>query len=136
MQGVADALWNAFGGDMSWMGFYIDQPNAPDEQRMTLGPCRDTPACSPIGLHGVCGKALLTQQVQIIRDVADLGENYIACDPRDRSEIVIPLLDECGRCDAVLDVDSWEVGAFDHTDARALEDVLRRAALSTGTSID
>lgn len=114
---------------VSWVGFYLDQPEQPDETRMMLGPRRNKPACSPIGLHGACGRALQSKQTLIVRDVAELGASYIACDPRDRSEIVIPLLDDTGHCWGVLDVDSWDVGAFDQHDADGFSSVLRAAGL-------
>ena len=135
MRLVVDALWNALHDKgVSWVGFYIDQLGAADGERMILGPRRDKPACSPIGLHGACGQALVSGKVLIVRDVADLGPNYIACDPRDRSEIVIPLIDQSGDgggegCWGVLDVDSWDVGAFDERDAEGLISVLRAAGL-------
>lgn len=127
---VVDALWERFGGrGVSWVGFYLDQPDQPGDVRMILGPCRDKPACSPIGMHGACGQALRSRQTLIVRDVKDLGSNYIACDPRDRSEIVVPLVDASGRAWAVLDVDSWEVGSFDQSDDAGLRLVLTRAGL-------
>lgn len=137
MHAVVDALWSVFGEHqpMSWVGFYLDQPDAPDERRMVLGPCRDKPACSPIGLHGVCGQALLDRETKIIRDVNDLGEKYIACDPRDRSEIVIPLVDEGGTCWGVLDVDSWDAGAFSEQDAEGLQRVLINAGLTVQSTV-
>ena len=99
---------------------------------MILGPRRDKPACSPIGLHGVCGKALLSKETLIVRDVKELGDDYIACDPRDQSEIVIPLIDEHGICWGVLDIDSYEIGAFDKSDLRGLSVLLRTAELLAG----
>ena len=66
----------------------------------------------------------------VVRDVAELGENYIACDPRDRSEVVIPLFDETGRCWGVLDVDSHELGAFSDADVTGLGRLLRKAGLT------
>jgi putative methionine-R-sulfoxide reductase with GAF domain len=126
MQTVANALWNALGDlGVSWCGFYIDQPDEQDDRRLVLGPHRDKPACSPIGLHGACGQALLARRTLIVRDVSELGERYIACDPRDRSEIVVPLIDNADRCWGVLDVDSFEIGAFDASDDVGLRDVLR-----------
>jgi putative methionine-R-sulfoxide reductase with GAF domain len=128
MRAVVDALWDAFHDHgVSWIGFYLDQPGESDDRRMVLGPCRDKPACSPIGLHGVCGQALTSGQTRIVEDVESLGPNYIACDPRDRSEIVIPLRRRSGQAWGVLDVDSWEVGAFD-----VLDDVGLRMVLAAG----
>jgi putative methionine-R-sulfoxide reductase with GAF domain len=130
MQTVADALWNALHDQgVSWVGFYLDHPDETDDERLVLGPHRDKPACSPIGLHGVCGQGLRFGATRIVPDVSELGADYIACDPRDRSEIVIPLIDENDRCWAVLDLDSWEVGAFDERDEEGLKQVLRSAGL-------
>jgi L-methionine (R)-S-oxide reductase len=130
MQAVADALWDALSDKgVSWVGFYLDRPNEPDDQRLRLGPCRNKPACSPIGLHGVCGQAVRFQRSRIVPDVADLGSEYIACDPEDRSEIAVPLVDEKGGCWGVLDLDSRDVGAFDESDERGLYQVLRAAKL-------
>jgi putative methionine-R-sulfoxide reductase with GAF domain len=132
MKAVVDALWSAFGNHqpISWVGFYLDQPGQPEDSRLVLGPHRDKPACSPIGLHGVCGQALMGGEVKITSDVNELGDAYIACDPRDRSEIVLPLFDGAGTCWGVLDVDSWEVGAFSGDDARGLRAVLITAGLT------
>jgi putative methionine-R-sulfoxide reductase with GAF domain len=131
MKIVVDLLWDGLGDKgVSWVGFYLDQPGQPDDRRMILGPSRNKPACSPIGLHGACGRALLSRQPLIVRDVKELGANYIACDPRDRSEIVIPLMDAAtGSCWGVLDLDSFEVGAFDEGDERGLREVLRAGGL-------
>jgi putative methionine-R-sulfoxide reductase with GAF domain len=131
MRAVADALWEGLRDrGVSWVGFYVARPGAPPEARLELGPCRDRPACSPIGLHGVCGQALAAGRARVVRDVADLGASYIACDPADRSEIVIPLADDGGRCWGVLDLDSHEVGAFDEPDRRGLALVLRAAGFT------
>ncbi|MBK8266881.1 MAG: hypothetical protein IPK83_00670 [Planctomycetes bacterium] len=101
MQAFVDASWSVLGPTgVSWIGFYIKS----DDETMTLGPRRDKPACSPIGLHGACGRAWVTRTPLVVCDVAELGENYIACDPRDRSEVVIPLFEESGECWGVLDV--------------------------------
>lgn len=131
MRCVVDALWNGLHTvGVSWVGFYVDQSDEPDDRRLVLGPCRDKPACSPIGLHGVCGQSLLTRSVRIIQDVRTLGGNYVACDPRDLSEIVIPLIGSGGECWGVLDLDSWETAAFDESDAQGLQLVLKQAGLA------
>src|SRR4051812_14344363 len=75
MQALVDGLWPALGGrGVSWIGFYLKAPRA-DE--MILGPRRDKPACSPIGLHGMCGRCWRERRPIIVRDVATLGANYI-----------------------------------------------------------
>lgn len=135
LEGVVELLWRGFSpSGLSWVGFYLDQPGAPDDARLVLGPRRPKPACSPIGLHGVCGQSLRGRCVRIVPDVAALGPDYIACDPRDRSEIVLPILsraaDGSTRCWAVLDLDSHEVGCFDETDAEGLQQVLHAAGVA------
>lgn len=128
---VVASLWSGLHATgVSWLGFYIDHPGEPDDARLVLGPREPKPACSPIGLHGVCGQSLRGRCVRLVRDVAELGPDYIACDPRDRSEVVVPLIDEGGRCWAVLDLDSHDVDAFDERDVAGLERVLRAAELA------
>ena len=97
---------------------------------MILQARRDKPACSPIGLHGACGQSCTTKTTLIITDVANLGEGYVACDPRDLSELVIPLIDETGECWGVYDADSFERGAFDESDAREMLALLVSARLT------
>ncbi len=127
MQTVIDLLWeHLHPTGVSWVGFYLHHGG--DE--LTLGPRRDKPACSPIGLHGACGQSFVSKQPLVVNDVADLGENYIACDPRDRSEVVIPLLDENGACRGVLDLDSHAISAFTQADVTGLQMLLRVAGLS------
>jgi putative methionine-R-sulfoxide reductase with GAF domain len=124
MQHVVDALWDALHPlGVSWVGFYLHEGG--DE--LVLGPRRDKPACSPIGLHGACGQAFRRRQPLVVRDVRDLGAGYIACDPRDRSEVVLALLDDDGSCWGVLDLDSHALGAFDGNDVAGLRQVLAAA---------
>jgi putative methionine-R-sulfoxide reductase with GAF domain len=109
MRAVVDALWDALNdAGVSWVGFYLHE----GRDDLVLGPHRDKPACSPILLHGACGRAFRQRRPLVVRDVAALGENYIACDPRDRAEVVIPLFEADGRCWGVLDADSFEAGTF------------------------
>jgi len=123
---IVDALWDVFGGGVySWCGFYF--PDARGKE-LTLGPHRDKPACSPIGFHGVCGRAASSKTTQIVPDVKALGAAHIECDPENRSEIAIPVFDEKGEVFAVLDVDSRQVGAFDDEDRRWLEKIVKKLA--------
>lgn len=129
MSAVVDALWEAFDRQgYSWVGFYIiDEAR----QSMLLAHRQPKPACSPIGLHGCCGRCWSERRPLVVHDVAALGNGYIACDPRDRSEVVVPLFSHDGSCWGVLDVDSFDVGAFTADDARGLTQLLERAGLST-----
>ena len=85
---VVDSIWTEFGSHrpVSWVGYYHL-----GDGEMTLGHRRDKPACSPIGLHGACGQAALSGRSLLVPDVRELGDGYIACDPRDLSELVVPV---------------------------------------------
>ncbi len=127
MRAFVDLAWEHLHAcGVSWIGFYL-----PDgDGQLVLGPSRNKPACSPIGLHGACGRALRAKRPLVVRDVAVLGEDYIACDPRDRAELVIPLFEQDGRCWGVLDVDSFESGAFERRDAERFAALLGAAGLT------
>jgi putative methionine-R-sulfoxide reductase with GAF domain len=137
MRGAADALWEALHPTgVSWVGFYIFDPgcvvhaDGRREDGMILGARRDKPACSPIGLHGACGRCYLSRRSLVVTDVARLGAGYIACDPRDRSEVVVPLFEPDGTAWGVLDADSYDPGAFDKADADSLLAIMKGAGLS------
>ena len=114
----------------SWAGFYVDVAGEPDDRRLALAARRPKPACSPIGMHGACGQGLRGARSLVVHDVADLGAGYVACDPRDRSELVVPCLAADGSAWGVFDVDSHAVGAFGVPDALACERLLAVAGLS------
>jgi putative methionine-R-sulfoxide reductase with GAF domain len=129
MQAAVDAFWDTLGQrGVSWIGFYLKSANS-DE--MLLGARRDKPACSPIGLHGMCGRCWKERRPILVSDVATLGAEYIACDPRDKSELVIPLFEPDGSCWGVLDADSYDVGAFSDADVYGLTRTVERLGLST-----
>lgn len=129
MRVVVEALWEELHDKgCSWIGFYVKSPNA-DE--LVLGPRRDKPACSPIGMHGACGRSFLRVRPLIVTDVKNLGGGYIACDPRDRSEAVLPCVDSDGVCWGVLDADSFDVDAFGLEDVAGMHEVLLRAGLTS-----
>ena len=129
MRKFCDIGWEAFHDHgVSWIGFYVRE--TPDADELILAVRRDKPACSPIGLHGACGRALLAQQPLVVTDVANLGAGYIACDPRDKSELVIPLFETDGSCYAVLDADSYDTDAFHTGDVIGLNTLVEHAGLS------
>lgn len=128
MQNVVDALWDELHDKgVSWVGFYL-KPMGMDE--MVLGPRRDKPACSPISLYGACGRCYTSRRPLIVNDVTNLRAGYIACDPRDKSECVIPLLDGPYSCYGVLDLDSYDTYAFTRDDMLALQKILQHMRLT------
>jgi arsenate reductase len=128
MKLAANVLWDGLKDKgLDWVGFYRLMP---DQEAMELVCRQPRAACSPLALHGVCGKGIKDKTPQIVRDVHALGDQHIVCDPANLSEIVIPLLEPDGSCRAVLDMDSRELGAFDQDDARGLLLVLQSAGLS------
>ena len=131
MEAFAELWWEACSPlGTSWDGFYVDVAGEPDDRRLILAARRPKPACSPIGMHGACGRCLRTGRSLVVHDVADLGAGYVACDPRDRSELVVPCLDPGGSAWGVFDVDSHVPGAFSAADAVACERLLVAARLS------
>lgn len=134
-----DLVWDAFGlesagpstgglAKVSWVGFYEKAAGA-DE--MILVVRRDKPACSPIGLHGACGRSWSQKRALVIPDVSTLGAGYIACDPKDKGEAVIPLFMPDGTCWGVFDADSYEADAFDDADIAGLTALVERLGLSS-----
>lgn len=131
---LCDLFWDALSPrGLSWIGFYLEDLEAPagaEGGGMVLVARRDKPACSPIGLHGVCGQSFLEESVRLVEDVALLGAGYIACDPRDRSELVVPVYRNGMRW-GVLDADSHEQACFGQSDIQGFCSVLRAAGLLT-----
>jgi GAF domain-containing protein len=105
----------------SWIGFYIVR-----DRELVLGPFQGKVACVRIAFgRGVCGTAASERRTLIVPDVEQFP-GHIACDAGSRSEIVVPIL----RGDtvvAVLDLDSYELAAFDDVDAHFLSQVAQLA---------
>ena len=115
---------------VSWIGFYQADLPLPNTTCMLLAAREPKPACSPIGLHGACGNSFKSGKSMVVRDVAELGGDYIACDPRDKSELVVPCFDSEGKAWGVIDLDSFDVGSFDALDALNVANLLKVARLS------
>ena len=105
-----------------WTGFYLVDPANP--KQLVVGPYQGTMGCLRIDFgRGVCGTAAETMTTQVVDDVNAIP-NHIACDARSRSEIVVPVRDAAGQLIGVFDVDSTEVGSFNHVDQLALEGLM------------
>ena len=103
---------------VSWVGFYLPE----EDGSLRVGPYQGPVASTrlPPG-QGVCGAAARSRASLVVPDVTAF-EGHIACDPRSRSEIVVPLL-AGDRLRAILDLDSDRPAAFDETDRLGLEAV-------------
>lgn len=101
-----------------WVGFYrVDDKG----RQLVLGPFQGPVACTriPYG-KGVCGSSWKQSKTLIVPDVEKFP-GHITCSSRSRSEIVVPLFDQRGNVQAVLDIDSEKLNTFDKTDRKYLE---------------
>ncbi len=102
-----------------WTGFYR---RAGDD--LVVGPYQGPLACAVLpGPEGVCWAAVRRGESLLVKDVHAFP-GHVACDPRSRSEVVVPVRDEKGGIVAVLDVDSDRIDAFTPVDVEGLERVV------------
>jgi len=102
-----------------WTGFYrlVDGD-------LIVGPYQGPIACMVLERHvGVCWAAVDRGEPILVPDVHAFA-GHIACDPRSRSEVALPLRDADGRIVGVLDVDSDRLDAFSDVDVRGLGKIL------------
>jgi GAF domain-containing protein len=98
----------------SWIGVYIARG-----RELVLGPFQGKVACVRIAWgRGVCGTAAAERRTVVVADVEQFP-GHIACDAGSRSEIVVPIVRR-GEVVAVLDLDSYDLAAFDDADAAGL----------------
>lgn len=102
-----------------WTGFYLLR-----DERLTVGPYQGPVACQELEKdRGVCWAAVNRRQAVVVPDVHAFP-GHIACDPRSRSEITLPVFDVAGKVAAVFDVDSSRTDAFGETDREWLERIV------------
>ncbi|KKW70348.1 Nif-specific regulatory protein, nifA [Lactococcus cremoris] len=112
---ASSLLWN-FLPEQVYTGFYLYNGD-----KLILGPFQGSVSCVEIVMgKGVCGEAAQTRQTMIVEDVKK-HKNYISCDGRAMSEIVVPMVKD-GNLVGVLDLDSSEVGFYDEIDQKYLEE--------------
>lgn len=111
---------------VTWTGFYLLRHG-----ELVVGPFQGRPACVRIRIgSGVCGTAVAERRSLVVPDVHAFP-GHIACDPRSRSEIVVPIVSD-GEIVAVLDLDSDQPASFDEDDREGLE----RVAALLGRTVD
>ena len=97
-------------------GFYLFDGN-----ELILGPFQGGVSCVRITLgRGVCGESAASRQTVIVGDVKTYP-NYISCDSKALSEIVVPMVKD-GQLLGVLDLDSSLVDDYDDLDQKYLEE--------------
>ena len=111
----ATAMLNKTLPNAIFTGFYLF-----DGEELVLGPFQGGVSCVRIALgKGVCGEAAQKQETMIVEDVRQHA-NYISCDSRAMSEIVVPMVKD-GHLLGVLDLDSECVSDYDQLDQEYLE---------------
>lgn len=114
--------------DLNWAGFYLMKGG-----ELVVGPFQGRPACVRIAVgRGVCGTAVAERTTQAVADVHAFA-GHIACDPRSRAEIVVPVVVD-GVVVAVLDLDSERPGRFDDADRAGLEALVADLAVTVDWS--
>ena len=104
----------------SWIfcGFYFQ-----DRDKLFVSEySADKIPCSPIEFNGVCGNAILKNQILNIDDVNKF-QGHIVCDENSKSELCIPF--EISDIKYVLDVDSKINSAFCKIDEEYLLKIIR-----------
>ena len=105
-----------------WTGFYRV---VEADRLLRVGPYQGTLGCMEIEFgRGVCGTAATERRTVIVDDVS-VFPGHITCDPRSRSEIVVPVHDRNDELIAVLDIDSDRPSTFGETDREGLERVMQ-----------
>ena len=111
---ITAALKDTF-NKISWVGFYLLKNG-----KLYLGPFQGKVACTVIEIgKGVCGISAARKETIIVNDV-DQFPGHIVCDAGSRSEIVIPLIKD-EKFFGVLDLDSYQLSAFNEIDKNYLE---------------
>jgi GAF domain-containing protein len=113
-------LWDALPGSV-FTGFYLWNTTV---EKLILAPFQGSVSCVEIDSgKGVCGESFAENKTLIVDDVTK-RQNYISCDSRAMSEIVVPLVKN-GVTVGVLDLDADTVGAYDEEDRVGLEEFVR-----------
>jgi GAF domain-containing protein len=103
-----------------WVGFYLLQ-----DDRLIVGPYQGPVACLELPKNkGVCWEGINSGKPVVVPDVHEFP-GHIACDPRSRSEIVIPVRNRDSEIIGVLDIDSNRINNFDAYDAEQLQKVVQ-----------
>lgn len=108
----------------SWVGIYVVEG---DELVLSAWAGEEETEHTTIKVgEGICGLAAATGRTELVPDVSE-REEFIACFPSTRSEIVVPIPGPDGVI-GEIDIDSDWLDAFDERDQELLEDVAEKLA--------
>lgn len=133
---VKTELYKWFNGERTngwnWAGYYDVASNGSPELWVSHYQGEEK-GCPHIPFErGVCGGSARTRRTIIVPNVHDEawfkanGLDYIPCDKKTNSEIVVPVLDTRRKLTCVFDVDSTKLRAFDEVDQHWLQHIQRR----------
>lgn len=108
-----------------WVGVYLFNE---DKNELWLHNYVGAPtehAKIPVGT-GVCGTAVAEKANQIVNDISEV-ENYLACNPDTRSEIVV-LIRAGDQIFGQIDVDSSDEAAFTEDDEKEISAIADKLA--------
>lgn len=118
---VCEELYQRF-EHYSWVGIYVIEG---DELVLSAWAGEEETEHTTIKVgEGICGLAAATGRTEVVPDVSE-REEFIACFPTTRSEIVVPIPGPAGVT-GEIDIDSDWLDAFDDRDRDLLEDVAER----------
>ncbi len=104
---------------ISWIGYYFAKDDI-----LYLGPFQGKVACTKIKIgNGVCGTSAKQRKTVVVEDVHRFP-GHIACDSGSNSEIVLPIIQN-SELIGVLDLDSYQYSAFNDTDKKYLEKLIK-----------
>jgi GAF domain-containing protein len=120
---VCEELYQRF-EHYSWVGIYVVEG---DELVLSAWAGEEETEHTTIKVgEGICGLAAATGRTEVVPDVTE-REEFIACFPTTKSEIVVPIHGPEGVL-GEIDIDSDWLDAFDERDRAFLEDVAERLA--------
>lgn len=103
-----------------WTGFYLLR-----DGELIAGPYQGQLACQVLEKNkGVCWTAINKGETIVVDDV-DKFPGHIACNPKSKSEIAVPLKNRSAEIIGVLDIDGIIKGQFDTVDAFYLEEIVK-----------
>jgi GAF domain-containing protein len=118
---VCEELYQRF-EHYSWVGIYVVEG---DELVLSAWAGEEETEHTTIKVgEGICGLAAATGRTEVVPDVSE-REEFIACFPTTKSEIVVPIPGPEG-VQGEIDIDSDWLDAFDERDRAFLEDVAER----------